>query len=35
VDAQQRIVPGLSEAKVQTVMKALCSVAEPVELWFL
>jgi hypothetical protein len=35
VDAQQGIVPGLSEVKVQTVMKALCSVAEPVELWFL
>ena len=31
----QRIVSGLSEAEIETVISALCSVAEPVEARFL
>ena len=34
-DPSQRIASGLSESEVETVISALCAVAEPVEGWFL
>ena len=34
-DPAQRIASGLSEPEVETIMSALCAVAEPVRAWFL
>lgn len=34
-DPAQRIVSGLSELEVGTIISALCAVAEPVQAWFL
>ena len=34
-DPAQRIVSGLSEPEVGTIISALCAVAEPVRAWFL
>lgn len=34
-DPAQRIVSGLSEPEVGTIMSALCAVGEPVHAWFL
>jgi putative PIN family toxin of toxin-antitoxin system len=34
-DPAQRIVSGLSESEVETIMSALCAVGEPVRAWFL
>ena len=34
-DPNQRIASGLSQSEVETVISALCAVAEPVEGWFL
>ena len=35
VDPAQRIVSGLSEPEVGTIISALCAVGEPVQPWFL
>lgn len=34
-DPAQRIVSGLSESEIGTIVSALCAVAEPVRSWFL